>query len=247
MFLRRGTYDELIEQTVHVEYLGTPQSFRADQVVLDVGCHIGAFSRLAAGRGARVIGYEANRENYRLACLNTAEHERATIRHGAIWRSDRPAGVIHFVPSTNVENTGGGTVLFDSLEAARAMFVSRDGVRSTVAAPDLPSPHDVRSVPLDAVLEALGDVQLLKIDAEGVEFPVLMTAQRLRQVAMIVGEFHEFNDVEMSRMTAEARVGNAPYSLALLIRTLAGAGFNVTATRSVVDFRRGLFAAKRRS
>ncbi len=247
MFLRKGTYDELIQRSISVDYWATPQSFSADQVVLDVGCHIGAFTRLAADRGARVIGYEANRENYRLACLNTADHQRVTIRHAAIWRSDRPPGVVHFVPSANAENTGGGTVLFDSTQVAQAVIRDREGCRSAVTPEaNLPSVHDVQSVPLDAVLEELGDVQVLKIDAEGVEFPVLLTSRRLRQCALIVGEFHEFTDAEIGRMSADARVGTEPYSVALLVRTLDREGFNVSAMRNVENPRFGLFTATRR-
>jgi len=99
---------------------------------------------------------------------------------------------------------------------------------------------------LDVVLEKLGEVQLLIIDVEGAEFPVLRTSRRLRQVAMIVGEFHEFTDAEMSLMSEDARVGTVPYSVALPIRTLVEAGFNVSAIRNVLDARRGLFTAKRR-
>lgn len=132
MFLRPGTYEELILKWVGEERASTPRWFAPDHFVLDLGCHIGVFSRLAADRKASAIGCEANRENDQLACMNTANRERVTIRHAAVWRSDRPSSVVHFEPSTNSRNTGGGSVLFPSEEAARSALARE---RATVPPP----------------------------------------------------------------------------------------------------------------
>src|SRR3974390_2355288 len=88
MYLRKGTFDEAIFWSVHQDYPGTPAAFVDGEVVVDVGCHIGAFSHFAARRGATVVGYEASSENYGLACINTASLPRVRIHLGAVWRSD---------------------------------------------------------------------------------------------------------------------------------------------------------------
>ncbi len=102
-----------------------------------------------------------------------------------------------FVPSSNQENTGAGTVPFDSVSDTRAVLLRREGYFQADAA-----------------------VTLSSQDAEGVELPVFLTSRRLRQVAMIVGEYHEFSAAEVQRMSPAARLNDDGYS-----RTDARRGF----------------------
>jgi len=50
--------------------------------------------------------------------------------------------------------------------------------------------HPVTAVPLDENLSQHDEVRCLKIDAEGSEFPILLTSSVLHRVQEIVGELH---------------------------------------------------------
>jgi FkbM family methyltransferase len=240
--LRRGTYDEAIWNSVHFEYPTVPTSFDAGDIVLDVGCHTGAFCDLAARRGATVVGYEANRENHALAVINLHELASVTLHHAAVWRSDVSPGRLTFTPSVDTANTGGGSVLFDTQEDH---WAARPAEHPDPAPPDMAlSTHDVSTVPLDDILVDLGAVRFLKIDVEGAEFPILLTATELGRVGAIAGEYHELADRDMTALSPGARVGDERYSADLLRRRLDDAGFEKV-TFVPDRYGRGFFSAER--
>ena len=69
--VREDTLDEWIvdEVLLPTNYL-MPLMVVAKDIVLDIGMNIGVFSVWAASRGAKVIGYEPEKENYDLAVSN---------------------------------------------------------------------------------------------------------------------------------------------------------------------------------
>src|SRR5687767_1780172 len=89
---RPGTLDAAILDCLGAdnEYR-LPPVFEPDDVVLDIGMHIGGFGLEVLRRGAgRVHGFEAERSNFEIACENLKSFgPRADVRHQAIWRSDR--------------------------------------------------------------------------------------------------------------------------------------------------------------
>jgi FkbM family methyltransferase len=225
--LRRGTFDEHIWAAVAHEYCTLPQHFASGEVVLDVGCHIGAFAALAASRGATVVGYEANTRNHAIAEFNLAPYPSATVRHAAVWRSDvKDPEPLLFTPSIDTANTGGGSVLFASSEDHWRARPS-EGADPAPPGAELTT-HAVDAVPLDRVLDELGAVRFLKLDVEGAEFPILLTATRLDRVAAIAGEYHELTDDAMALLSSAARVGRERYTADLLARQLDDQGFEVT-------------------
>ena len=117
-FFRRGTYDSLIWAWVPHEYPTLPLSFEPGDVFIDVGCHTGAVCEFAARRGATVVGYEANRENYWFGKINLRGFRSVTLHQAAVWRSDiEPGRALLFTPSADRGNTGAGSVMFSSEEA----------------------------------------------------------------------------------------------------------------------------------
>jgi len=196
------------------------------KVVVDVGAHIGAFSLLAAGHGARrVLAFEPEAENYRLLAINAASCAAIEPHRAAVWRSDRVEPRVAWRPSSNTRNTGGGTVLEARAIAGASMV---EGER-----------HEVATVALDAIIERAGRVGLLKIDAEGSEYPILATSRCLDCVDAIVGEWHEIEglDPSMEIPGLVAWTGDA------LMDLLEDRGFAVeTRTLDAV----GLFRATRR-
>ena len=177
--IRPGTGDEWIEAEVNAEY--KVPDLQPDDVVLDLGANIGAFSILAWNKGSRNIwGYECDADNYAIACLNTKDYPGIKMDNRAVVRSDKPSTKAYFSGyGTDPEGRvipGGGNVIM------RQDGTINDGSR--------PGDIWVPTMPLDSILERFDSVRFLKIDIEGSEWPVLATSKRLHQVQEITGEYH---------------------------------------------------------
>ncbi|MBV9951604.1 MAG: FkbM family methyltransferase [Acidimicrobiia bacterium] len=245
--VRRGTYDAGIWAGVLRDYPSIPEAFAPDDVVIDVGCHTGSFAEVACSRGARaVFGYEANRENFALAVINLAGHRSAHLANVAIWRSDVAPTRLRFTPHPLDENTGGGSVLFDDERASSRHHDLSPEVwepLSSAGPHDRLSAHEVETLPLDDALRPHRRVRMVKIDAEGAEFPILLTSAELGRVEAVCGEYHQFSDEQMANLPPQSVVGGARYDWPLLAGFLEDRGFVVHATETVGG--RGLFAAER--
>lgn len=222
--LRPGSWDDLIlENVLRGEYGAIDVR---GKVVVDVGAHIGAFAVLAAVQGARrVLAFEPGEENYRLLGINASRHAAIEPHRQAVWRSDGDQRRIAWHPSSNARNTGGGSVI--TAEAIAGVPV------------DPSNPCDVDTVALDAIVDRVGAVGLLKIDAEGSEYPILATSRRLDRVEAIVGEWHDVDGLDASMRVP----GLAAWTGDALMDLLEDRGFTVeTKARDRV----GLFRAIRR-
>jgi len=226
--LRPGTNDHVIYTNVveRNEYR-VAEDLRG-AIVLDIGVHIGAFSHLALSRGAAELhGYEADRDNFEQARANLAGFaDRVHLHNTAVWRSDVAPSALQFWKSTDAANAGGGTLIWD------------------VEGPL------VDAVPFDAVVDAVTRggtrmIDLLKIDCEGAEFPILLTSTRLDRIARIVGEYHELR----ADLPRHVRIpGVDEFTIAGLSASLERAGFQVELEPQAVATYGGLglfFASKR--
>jgi len=232
---RPGTLDQMIfDGVVALDEYRLPDRFEPDDVVVDVGAHIGSFAYAVVLRGSEhVWSIEPDRTN----CAFAAEHlapylDRGYVRllHAAAWRSDpndddlRFDGYHVFPPSyPNMEgivNTGGGSVVWGFGEP-------------------------VAKIALDEVVDLATNrgerrVRLLKLDCEGAEWPILLTSRRLHVVDEIVGEFHELGGPFLE--IGENRPSNvqvfhsdrvAAFTVEELVRFLGDAGFCVSYDRHV--------------
>lgn len=225
--VRPGTLDANIFAEV---FLGNeyelPARFAAGDVVIDIGAHVGSFAAACLVRGAgRVVAFEPVPANHALCRVNLARFGgRGEARLAAVWRSDVPPTRLHYATSADPANTGGGNVLGGG-------------------GPDAP----VDAVPLDAVVAELlaasgqARVRLLKLDCEGSEYPILLSATCLDRVAEVCGEYHE-----VGVPTPDARVGgHAVHGPAVLVEHLTAAGFAVTTRVHPRNPSIGLFWARR--
>ena len=147
------------------EVYDVPELPSSAAVVLDLGCNVGA-SMLWFGRrypGARIVGYEADPATAALARGNTAGLPNSEVHSAALAAED---GEITFwrIPG---HSWASGTF-------------ERRGVPVTVPA-----------VGLDTVLAGFDQpVDVLKLNIEGAEHPVLAAARRLDRVRTILGQYH---------------------------------------------------------
>jgi FkbM family methyltransferase len=188
---RVGTWDEaLIRDAAEENRYRLARRYPRETLILDIGAHIGGFAIAAAERGARVWCFEPDPENFGLLMENTAAfRRRGRIRAewAAVWRSDRRCGSLPFNPLHRLEGgwgvqTGAGTCCTETRRP------------DTVVVP---------AVPLDRVLREAGSVELMKLDCEFAEYPILLTSRHLRRVRRMAAEFHEVP----GPLVSEARVG----------------------------------------
>lgn len=227
---RPGTYDlDIFQQVVIKNEYELPEAFHADDIILDVGAHIGSFSYAVLCRGCRrVYAFEAERANYEVAAANLRLFsDRVRLFPWAVWRSDRQGDQL-FARETAGYNTGGGSLLFN-----------QNGQKMEVRAFD------------DLLREITGDgkqrIRLLKIDCEGSEFPVLLTSSLLPLIDEIRGEYHEINDGVRNHQSIPpvARIaGVERFTMDVLAQGLDKAGFSVQSVRSG-DLPLGHFVARR--
>ena len=211
--LRPGTDDEVVWKcVVEANEYRLPDAFEPEDVVLDLGAHIGVFSHLACLRGSqRVVAFEAEADNYHRARANLARWgDKVELHQRAVWRSDRTGDVLHFAASGDPTSSAGGNVFF------------------TNEGPSIPT------VPLDEIVRTATTrfgrrVRFLKIDVESAEFPILLTSNCLRQVDEIAGEFHEVaGERDPHVIPAWARVpGHESFTIEALADHLRGWGFAV--------------------
>jgi FkbM family methyltransferase len=226
---REGTIEEWIYKCVVTdnEY-GLPERFLPDDVVIDVGMHIGSFCHAAALRGAgRVYGFEADESNFRRAAEHLAPYgDRVRPAHNAVWRSDEPPTTLRLFRARDGENTGGGNVVWSEGDAS---------------VPALPFDDIVRHATRGGLR-----VRFLKIDCEGSEFPILFTSKSLHLIDEVAGEYHEFGgEFDDYPLPAAARVpGYTRYTIVELTEVLEASGFAVTSSR-FGESNIGLFRAVR--
>lgn len=192
-FGRAGTDDEQIFKSVvdENEY-DLPGKFSLEDVVVDIGAHIGSFSYAVAARGAgKVYAYEAHPDNAAIARKNLARFgDRAACQNVAVWRSDVSGKILFNDPlkGRSDPNTGGLAVVYNTQ--------------------GLP----IECIGLDEILreasaEFTKSVRLLKIDVEGAEYPILFSSKQLDTAEEICGEYH---NVERHIMPDHAKVQGMP-------------------------------------
>lgn len=192
MILREETTDAKILESIMAENeYDLPESFSEDDLIVDVGAHIGIFAYACLIRGVGFVHcLEVGRENAELlvANLRPFDRRRWALTNAAVWGAgDPPSGL-----SVNESNPGASTLV--------------DGT---------PSETIAGSVPILAVLKNLGEyerIRLLKIDCEGAEHEILhdLQPEELSHVDEIVGEAHDLSCQTFSEAVDEyrARTGN---------------------------------------
>lgn len=141
-----------------------PATFAPDDVVIDIGAHIGSVAWLAWKRGSRSIyAFEIDRWHYEAALQNLVEgitHEEIALYHAAVVRSDAHQQKQYYYAG-----------MWNSFS---------------------PYGEPVPSISLDQIItDAQAPIRFLKIDCEGGEWPILYTCTKLDQVQEIAGEYHE--------------------------------------------------------
>jgi FkbM family methyltransferase len=224
---RPDTYDIGIYRSIVIENeYRLPKSFLPDDIILDIGSHIGAFAYAVLVRGSHnVYAVEAEKENYQQSLRNLqpfVKLNHVNITCKAVWRSDICEGSVVFTgyyqPSHHKKdiNTGGGSVAASRIYGCRYSSETVSKIE-TIAFDAL-----VRQITHDGAKR----IRLLKIDCEGSEWPILLTSTTLHLVDEICGEYHELGEQSSNRHPTFTIPGYKEYTSKVLVRFLQDQGFS---------------------
>jgi FkbM family methyltransferase len=217
--------DNIVMHVVALDEYGIADlRFRPEDVVVDVGAHIGLFAQFCWMLGSRSVHcYEPDEQNFRVLQHNLGSKPGFHLHDAAVWRSDDPVWAPLAISGPNGANTGACSVM----AGGRAVDFPAQSI-----APPAGSSSQVRTIPLDQILGAFDRVKLLKLDCEGSEFPILLTSQRLDRVDRIVGELHEVGEEMFALAEPRGHVeGCTAYTRDLLVTRLETCGFRVRTRR----------------
>lgn len=140
-------------------------------IVLDIGGHIGSFSKLATDKGARMVKYyEPFKDNFEIGSkLLPWSVEKI---NSAVWYKNEE---LSFDKCSDPINTGGGAISSNGIKVSSVVF-------------------DEELKKIKVPFWSKSKI-LVKFDCEGSEFPILLTSKELHKVDFICGEFHEMREV----------------------------------------------------
>ena len=189
--VKRGIPFKVRDNTVDINVLDeviTGDCYRLDQInlrerpnIIDVGGHIGGFTKLVAWKWphGRIFTYEAHPANWPVIETNISDiKDKVTLYKGACV-GEEPTNkrlVINALEATRV--TGGWGIIYD-----KDAYIPGAGEASV----------DIENFfYLKNLLPALDKVDILKLDCEGSEFSILkhMTNDELYKVDYLVAEIH---------------------------------------------------------
>lgn len=149
--------------------------------IVDVGGHIGSFTKLSAWKWpyARIYTYEANPRNWELLERNISDiRHKVTLFKGALVGKE-PVNKRLVIKGDEADRVTGGWGIIYSPEEY--------DVESSTASEKIENFYSIGSL-----LHGLDKIDILKLDCEGSEWSILdeMTEQQLHQVDYIVCELH---------------------------------------------------------
>jgi FkbM family methyltransferase len=182
-FAREGTVDEgVIHEVVEGDvYQLDKITLRPNPNIVDVGGHIGSFTKLAAWKWPHgtFFVYEANPRNWEVLDANLQDiSNKTSIFHGACV-GEIPVNKRIVISKDEADRiTGGWGIVFTST----AYEESSDSATETID----------NFYSLSDLLPALDKVDILKLDCEGSEFSIIgaLTKEELYNIDYIVAEVH---------------------------------------------------------
>ena len=166
VFMKEEKYDDdcIFNQVYHQNEYGI-DSFSPEDIVIDIGAHKGFFAKLCMDKGCRQIHcFEPEEKNFEALINNLKDYKHFQPYPFAVLDKRRKKKFV-IVPGTN---TG------------MHSFYQKNGIET-----------EINCIGLDDILINFPKISLLKIDAEGSEFEILMKSKLLFKVEKIVGEYHD--------------------------------------------------------
>lgn len=170
VFFRDNSIDKSIYDEVYIQNVYEIKNLNEDDVIIDIGSHCGYFSKLCLDKGSKnIIAFEADESNYQCYLKNLSKYQGWKCYNTAVWRET--SNDVSFYTYPNSENTG---------------------LNSFYKNPYMNSYKEikVKTISLDDILSSYDKIKILKIDAEGSEYDILMNSKSIEKIESIVGEYH---------------------------------------------------------
>lgn len=204
----RNDFDRMVFDRSNTENVYNFPEDMDGLIVLDIGSHIGSSAVSALARGASAVWcYEAHPENAVLLQKNLKEYgDKARAFNKIVWRSDTTVTGLFVTPMG--PNTGGMRVTDREEEGATTAPV----------------------IGLDEILTEMFNEygkypDIIKIDVEGSEFPILITSSLVENVKTIYGEIHAmYPSPEFMRIP---QVTGYDFNMYILAKFLKSKGFTI--------------------
>jgi len=176
VYFQPDSFDSEIYKEVYLKNEYKIKEFSENDIVIDIGSHRGYFAKLCLDKGCKNITcYEANKNNYEYLLKNLKNYEGWKANNIAVWK-ENSENVIFY--NHNCYNTGVNS------------FYKHP---QSIDFPEKIEEVNVKTVSLDYILKDFEKVSLLKIDAEGSEYEILMNSSLIEKIENIVGEYHELS------------------------------------------------------
>lgn len=179
IYLRKGTSDEIIFAhtfSEEPEYQLPPGA--NPKLIFDVGANIGLTSIMMANEypEATIHAFEPQEENFVLLNMNTRDYPNIKVHNFGLGAKSQ---IQNLFASDDPSNHGGFSLHALGCDTKKAQAVAIEAI--------------------DSFLESVdGDIDMIKIDAEGAEHEVLTSIpiERLKNTMFILGELHGTKDFE---------------------------------------------------
>lgn len=179
--IRPGTWDEQISKWIYNEYKRAFDLPINGLPIIDIGAHIGSFSKLAAKTYplSKIYCYEPDESSYRLLEENMSE----------LNCSLHKAGVSGEKKLGKLIQTGMSYQNRVFIEPCLNKVVWRDAPSKGVWCSNLKT---IKCIPINSILDELDEIGLFKMDCEGSEFNILshLSEKNKQNIQFIVGEIH---------------------------------------------------------
>jgi FkbM family methyltransferase len=161
-----------------------------DDIIVDIGGHIGSFSIMASRKAHRgkIFTYEAFEGTFRQLQKNLAENRVSNVQPQNIAIADKVGEMTFFVNTMN--------------QAQNSLYAETG------------EKHIVKTIPLQNVFSdnGISRCNLMKVDCEGAEYDILFSGKdALQNVERIILEYHEPTETQLAK-------GYNPQSLEKLLK-----------------------------
>jgi len=215
------------ETTQQLQHLLQP-----GMVVLDVGAHVGYYTRMASqivGEQGRIIAFEPHPRNHAFLTQNVGSRKNVTILQVALAEEEGTAELHDYLMMS-----ASGSLNYDErLRDIQMAQVGEQDVAPRIGKDFQPKIYTVRTAPIDALLEEIGitGVDIVKMDIEGAELGALRGMKRTIQHSPKLALVMEYNPLGLKAF------GNEPTSA---LQEVLALGFKkmavIEADGSLTDF-----------
>jgi FkbM family methyltransferase len=161
--------------------------------VLDVGAHVGYYSRLASNivQNGRVIAFEPHPRNHEYLTRNVGSRKNVTIRQVALAETEGTAELYDYLMMS-----ASGSLHYDErIRDVQMAQVSELDIAPRIGKDFEPQKYTVRTAPIDSLMDELGikSVDVVKMDIEGAEMGALRGMTRTIQNSPNLALIMEYN------------------------------------------------------